>query len=91
MANKVQMRAVFTNHQNPEVRGVSKRGRIFSTIRYNYEVGVVEDSGFRVITTVNSKNALKRVMKRMKFAEWSVVKAEIEETPEEVVEETTAS
>lgn len=76
------MQAIFTNHQNPTVKGISKRGRIFSTIRYNYEVGVIEEAGYRAITVINSRNALKKSMKRMSFADWSVVKAEIEETPE---------
>ncbi len=86
--NKVQMQAVFTNHQNPAVRGVSKRGRVFSTIRYNYEVGLIEESGFRAITVVNSRNSLKKLMKRMRYADWSVVKAE-PETSEEEVQDTT--
>ena len=79
MNNKVKMQAVFTNHQNPTVRGISKRGRMFSTVRYNYEVGVVEEAGYRAITLINSRNALKKSMARMSFAEWVIVKADIEE------------
>lgn len=82
MNNKAQMRAIFTNHQNPTVRGISKRGRPYSTVRYNYEVGVVEESGYRAITFVNSRNELKKTMTRLSFADWSIVKADIEEPSE---------
>lgn len=83
----VKMQAVFTNHENPTVRGISKRGRMYSTIRYNYDVGVIEDSGFRAITTISSRNALKKVMKNMSRAKWSIVKSE-PKSSEEVQENT---
>ena len=37
----IEMKAIHTNWEKPYVRGISKRGRMYSTTRYTYDVGVV--------------------------------------------------
>lgn len=80
----IEMKAIHTNWEKPYVRGISKRGRMYSTTRYTYDVGVVEEndgtSEFRKIATVSSRNELKRVIKRMKYANWVIERSEPTET-----------
>ncbi len=84
----MEMKAIKTEDK---VRGISRRGKIFSTSRYKYDVGVVEhDGSFRKITEFSSRNMLKKMMKKMRYANWSVedIVAEPEnENEEDKIEE----